>query len=287
MAGGYSPDGVCHGRTAPFLQDYIMRLCTIAEEFGVRLHFFQIANGLEVPNVVEHLREVISRGHIVDCHTYAHVNLAITPADVLDEDLRRAAELFEEQLGFRSEILRGPGGYPHNALAEENQRLILKHGYRWVSGEVDYELPRRDEGYWISSPSRGTPFRYPTGLIEIPIQGWTDRMWFEGYKCIDDDAYARWRRESGHKPVRLGWRCPWTARDALDEWIRINLATLDYAYEHRLLWVVCWHPYSHYLHDPDARMLRSLLETALSKPDVVWVCTLRDVVEHILEGGDA
>ncbi|MDP6776260.1 MAG: hypothetical protein QGI83_05810, partial [Candidatus Latescibacteria bacterium] len=41
-AGGYAPDGVCHGRTPPFLHEYMQRLCETAEQHGVALHFMQI-----------------------------------------------------------------------------------------------------------------------------------------------------------------------------------------------------------------------------------------------------
>jgi len=282
MAGGYSPDGVCHGRTAPFLMDYINRLCETAEDYGVRLQFFQIANGLELDGVVSHLKDVIRRGHAVDCHTYNHINLAYSSPRDLDEDLNLANRLFEERLGYRSVILRGPGGYRHNELKAENQRVILKNGYRWVSGEFDYDLlKRRDYTYMISAPSRNLPFRYSTGLIEIPIQGWTDRTWFDSHRLIDPEAYAYWRNKCGHRPVPKGWRCPWTDTAALDDWIKMNLECLDYAYEHGLVWVLCWHPYSHYLHDPENRMLPSLLEAASKKAEKVLIWTMRDLIQHI------
>ena len=66
------------------------------------------------------------------------------------------------------------------------------------------------------------------------------------------------------------------SRQALDEWIDYNLSVLDYTYEHGLLWVPVWHPYSHYLHDPENRTLPALLNHAAAKPDKVWVCTVRD-----------
>jgi len=284
MAGGYAPDGICHGRTAPFLMDYILRLCETAEDYDVRLQFFQIANGLELDEVVSHVKKVIRRGHTVDCHTYNHINLAQSSLNELENDLNLANRLFEKRLGFRSVILRGPGGYRHDYLKPENQQVILKNGYKWVSGEFDYDLlEQRDYAYSVSAPSRNLPFRYPTSLIEIPIQGWTDRTWFDSYKLKDPEAYANWRKAYGHRPVTKEWKCPWTKPEALKEWIKVNLACLDYAYEHRLLWVLCWHPYSHYIHDPSNHMLPAILEKASQKPERVWICTLRDVVQHMVE----
>ncbi len=282
MAGGYAPDGVCHGRTAPFLMDYIDRLCEVAEDFGIRLQFFQIANGLERDDVVSHVKKIMKRGHPVDCHTYNHVNLAYTHSKLLNEDLKMANYLFEKRLGFKSIILRGPGGYRHLELSSENQKVILQNGYKLVSGEFDYDLLKQKEHiYTVSSPSRNLPFRYPTGLIEVPIQGWTDRAWFDSYMLRDASAYKEWRLKYGHKPVPEGWRCPWTDKNALEKWIQMNIDCFRYAYENRLVWVLCWHPYSHYLHDPDNQTLPSFLKVAFDKEGKVLFWTMRDLIDYM------
>ncbi|RJS85711.1 hypothetical protein CW702_00800 [Candidatus Bathyarchaeota archaeon] len=282
MAGGYSPTGVCHGRTAPFLMDYIYRLCEVAEDFGIKLQFFQIANGLELESVVSHVKSLLKRGHAVDCHTYNHVNLAYASSKELSEDLKRANELFERKLGFKSRILRGPGGYRHLDLKVENQKVILENGFTLVSGEFDYDLLKhKDWRYMASAPSRNLPFIYPSGLIEVPIQGWTDRAWFDSYRIVNPRAYRDWRLRYGHKPVPEGWRCPWTDRGALSDWIKVNVDCLNYAYEHRLVWVLCWHPYSHYLHDPDNKVLPTFLEEASRKEGKILFWTMRDLLSHL------
>ena len=135
--------------------------------------------------------------------------------------------------------------------------------------------------YDAAAPSRLGPYSYPTGLIELPIQGWMDRGYFDMFKCVDQEAYDDWRAEHGHKPVPGDWKCPWTDDDALDGWIEYNLAALDFAYDNRLLWVPTWHPYSHYLHDPQNRMLPALLERARSKSEKVHVGTVRDAVQML------
>ena len=67
---------VNHGRIMPPLRDYTLRLCTTAEDFGVQLHFFYVANGLEEPDI-GYLREILRRGHLIDNHTYSpHAALA-------------------------------------------------------------------------------------------------------------------------------------------------------------------------------------------------------------------
>lgn len=284
VAGGYAPPGVkCHGRTPPFLMKYIDILCDTADNYGIKLQFFQIANGLEIKEVVSHLQKVMDRGHAVDCHGYDHLNPATTPSDLIDEDLEKADLLFEKKLGFKPYILRAPGGYPHNSLSEEIQRIILKHGYKVISGEVDHGIYKKDEDYFISSPMRSKPFYYPTGLLEIPISGWTDRMWFDNYKCINSAKYNEWKKEYGHSPVPENWKCPWTSNNALGEWIDLQIKTLDFVYKNRLIWVLCFHPYSHYLHDPKNKTLPSLIEYAFKKPKRVLFCTMRELINNFMQ----
>ena len=282
MAGGYAPDGICHGRTMPALQAHMLRLCDTAESFAVRLQFFQIGNGLDQEDVA-YLREILRRGHAVDSHTYSHMALIGDP-ETLRQELLRTNRLFQERLGRRSTVLRGPGGY-QNGLRDHpaNQQVILDCGFRWVSCQYDNAMPRREPRYAVEAPAREAPYEYPSGLIEFPLQGYTDRVWFDMVHCVDQAAYDAWRVAHGHQPVEPGWRAPWTHPQALERWIEYNLAVADFAYERRLAWVLCWHPYSHYLHDPENRMLPALLAHCAAKPERVQVGTLRDVVGMVIE----
>jgi len=282
MAGGYAPDGVCHGRTMPALQEYMLRLCDTAERYGVWLHFFQIGNGLEATEEVAYLREVLDRGHDLDSHTYSHVPLVTDDLDLLDFELRRTNELLSERLGHTSTVLRGPGGYANGLRGMPgNQRVILDNGFRWVSCEYNFRVGPDDYMQTVSGPAREVCYAYDTGLIELPIMSLTDRNFFDSLMCVDRPAYDAWRAEHGHQPVGEGWqKAPWTREDALKRWIEHNLAVADFVYEHGLLWVIAWHPYSHYLHDPDNQMLGALLTWAEIHDDAV-VCTLRDAVEWL------
>lgn len=282
MCAGYAPDGINHGRLMPALQSYTLRLCEIAERYGVALRFFYVCNGLEGAEdgspLVDFMRGLVERGHVIDSHTYSHQGLAVVDAATLNEELARANHLLWERLGVRSTVLRGPGGYPdgRRTLSPANRRAILDNGFRWVSGEYDPRTYTLDREQWASAPARNRPYRHPDGLVEIPIQGWTDRMWFDMRPEVDASLLNGWRAAYGHQPTPEGWRAPWSLPGALEEWIALNRDCLDYAYEHRLMWVPCWHPYTQYLHDPDVRILTALLDRAASKPERVWVCTLRD-----------
>jgi len=254
-------------------------LCDIADRYNTKLHFFYVCDGLELDDI-SYLQEVVRRGHIIDNHTYSHQGVAIISPAELDEELSRANRLLLERLNVTSTVLRGPYGYERGwvDLPHKNRMVILENGFKWVSGEISLDVYKFDRDYWVSAPSRNMPYAYPEGLVEIPIQGWADRMWFDLRPEVDQDLVATWRDKYGHQPVPRGWKANWLVDNALDEWISLNLDTLDYGYEHQLLWVPTWHPYTHYLHDPENRMLEALLQHASSKPEKVWVCTVRDAV---------
>ncbi len=281
MCAGYSPVGINHGRIMAPVQDYALRLCQTAEEYSVQLHFFHVGNGLEEDDV-GYLEEILRRGHVVDSHTYSHLRLGTPDSEKLHAELELTNHLLSQRLGWTSTVLRGPGGEANglNGL-EDNQRAILKNGFRWVTCHKDVTMGEDGLDYDAAAPSRLQAYSYATGLIELPIQGWLDRSYFDSFKCVDQVAYDGWRAEYGHEPVPSGWKCPWTDDDALDGWIEYNLAALDFAYENELLWVPTWHPYSHYLHDPQNRMLPALLERARSKPEKVHVGTVRDAVQML------
>ncbi len=283
MAGGYAPDGICHGRTEPFLADYMLRLCDTAESHGVRLHFFKIANGLEPDMDISHLEEILERGHSVDSHTYSHVPLITDDLELLEDELARTNRLLRERLAVTSTVLRGPGGYPEGLRGRPgNQRIILDNGFRWVSGEFSAHLRDATWDEAVANSEVDVPYAYDSGLIEIPIQTWTDRTFFDTTCLTDAAALAAFKAELGHKPLPDGWTgAPWTEPDALDRWIEYNLAVVQYAYDNRLLSVICWHPYSHCVHDPENRMLPALLEWADSQSERVWVCTVRDACQMV------
>jgi peptidoglycan/xylan/chitin deacetylase (PgdA/CDA1 family) len=280
MCGGYQPDNVNHGRILPEVQAYALDLCGVAESFGVRLHFFFVGNGVE--HARDCLREILRRGHLVDNHTYTHLPLVTEDTARLDEELARTNRLFEEHLdGWKSTVLRGPGGYPRGLDGRTgNQEIILKNGFRWVSGRYDGSRPD-DREYVLRAPETNPPYAYPTGLVEIPVQGYTDRSFFDTIRNVAPERYRAWRTAEGGKAVSRDWRAPWTAPDALEDWMGYLRRAVDHAYDRRLLWVPTWHPMTHYLHDRDNVSLRRFLEYCRSKTEEVRVCTVRDAAEML------
>jgi peptidoglycan/xylan/chitin deacetylase (PgdA/CDA1 family) len=282
MCAGYAPDGINHGRIMPAVQEYMRRLMDVAEHYDTKLHFFYVCNGLEEPNI-DYLREISRRGHVIDSHTYSHQSIANISAEQLDDELSKANQLLHDKLGVTSTVLRGPFGYKQGwvNLPRENRDVIVQNGFRWISGECDDLVYQHGLDFWVRAPDRNVPYGYSENLIEIPMQGWTDRMWFDMRPEVDQKSFGAWRQVYGHRPVPEGWRAPWPNENALGDWIDLNRRTLDYCYEQRLLWVPVWHPYTHYLHDPENRALEALLEHAASKAERAWVCTVRDAAERL------
>jgi peptidoglycan/xylan/chitin deacetylase (PgdA/CDA1 family) len=280
MCAGYAPDGINHGRIMRSVQLYTLDLCRTAAEFGVSLHFFYVCNGLDGADPA-YLHEITRSGHVIDSHTYSHQGVAVATPQLLDEELKKANRLLLEKLGITSTILRGPYGYKEGwkNLPAENRQVVLQNGFRYLSGEYSDVVYGQDWSFWVNSPERDLPYLYPEGLMEIPLQGWTDRMWFDMRPEVDQSVVNSWRAKYGHRPLPAGWeKAPWTPAGALDEWIALHLAILDHCYEEGLLYVPTWHPYTHYIHDPHNKTLRALLQRAAEKKEKVWVCTLRDAV---------
>jgi peptidoglycan/xylan/chitin deacetylase (PgdA/CDA1 family) len=282
MCAGYQPDRVNHGRIMPEAQDYTRELLRVAEEYGVQLHFFYVGNGLD--ETFGLLQEILERGHVLDSHTYTHLSLRTPDVQRLDAELALTNALFEQRLGWRSTVLRGPGGYPQGLDdLPENQRVILDNGFRWVSCRADTTLYRQERPSILESAARDLPYRYPSGLVEIPIQGLMDRTFFEWYRNVAPDRYEAWRTQSGGRPVADDWRAPWTPPTALEEWMEYHRQAVDFAYERRLVWVPVWHPLTEYLHDRRNVVLRHFLEYCRSKPERVWVCTVRDAAQLLVD----
>jgi hypothetical protein len=135
----------------------------------------------------------------------------------------------------------------------------------------------------VAGPERHPPYAYPTGLIEIPFHGFTDRTFFDTRQNVAPERYKAWRKDHGGRPVAAGWRAPWTAPTALGDWLAYIERAVDYAYTRRLLFVPTWHPTTHYLHDRNNVALRHLLAYCAAQPERVWVCTVRDAAAMLVD----
>lgn len=259
MIGEYA-DTNSHGRTHGHLDDrviqYMLDLARIAEQASLPLQFFILGETLERP--AEYLRDLARRGHALDQHTYSHLSLLSEERVQTECGIARTCDLFQDVLGFRPVGLRGPGGY-RNGLqdAAEVQQIVLQAGLQFVSSHYatkapsgKYDLFADKNAYMMLKHLQ--PRRYDSGLLEVPIMGYSDRHWFDNQ-----------------------------GRD-LGGWIRHLQDCIDFAYDMGgLVYAPGLHPDTHSRHDPGLQTLPSLIEHAGRKHEPVRFVTYREVAEAV------
>ncbi|MEW6302847.1 MAG: polysaccharide deacetylase family protein [Verrucomicrobiota bacterium] len=169
---------------------------------GGHIHFFLVARALE-QNDVSWLKDIIQAGHAVGNHTYDHANLlAKTPEqtqfrfqkepalvagksvpEILRDNIDRATRKMQERLGVRPVGFRTPGGFAHGLTGREDlQRMLRELGFDWVSSRYpahSISKPGTEPGpevfdSIIEAQAAAQPFKYPTGLVEIPMSPISD-----------------------------------------------------------------------------------------------------------------
>lgn len=215
---------------------------------GGRIHFFVVGRVLEQENV-EWLQQLAAAGHPLGNHTYDHINITATkaddiqfrfrrspwliagrePADIIRENIRLTTEAMKSRLGVAPRGFRTPGGFA-NGLAdrEDLQRLLLDLGFTWISSKY----PRHAMDAAQAEPSDETirsiasaqaaaqPYKYPSGLVEVPMSPISD---------ISAFRTGRWK---------------------LDSFLRAIRAAVAWAIENRATFNFLGHPSCLYVTDP-------------------------------------
>lgn len=181
---------------------YAVEAGKIVRDAGGVLHYFCVGRTLEQPDVAW-LKELAAAGHPVGNHTYDHVNLmAKKPEeiqfrfqrapwlirgrpvkDVLRENITLATTAMKDRLGIAPSGFRTPGGFA-NGLRErpDLQKLLLDAGFSWISGLYPPHAPLTpkveptEEVYAsiAAAAEKAQPFRYESGLIEVPMSPISD-----------------------------------------------------------------------------------------------------------------
>lgn len=186
---------------------------------GGVLHSFVVGQALEQENV-DWLKQLIADGHPLGNHTYDHVNVTAKLLEQIQFKFRRAPWLIENQapmevirknvhlctaamkkrLGIEPAGFRTPGGF-RNGLKDrpDLQKLFQQQGFSWISSQYARHLNSRKPDARIydsivAAQSASQPYRYPTGLIEIPMSPISDIGAFRG---------GRWKLEWFLEAVRL------------------------------------------------------------------------------------
>jgi peptidoglycan/xylan/chitin deacetylase (PgdA/CDA1 family) len=181
---------------------YAVEAARIAKDHGGLIHFFCVGQVLEQPSV-DWLKELAANGHPIGNHTYDHVNVKATkpediqfrfqrspwllhgqtPQQAILENIRMTTAAMKERAAIVANGFRTPGGFA-NGLADrpDVQKMLLDLGFTWVSSKYPAHLTGRPKEQptkevfesIIQAQQQAQPFRYPTGLIEVPMSPISD-----------------------------------------------------------------------------------------------------------------
>jgi polysaccharide deacetylase family protein (PEP-CTERM system associated) len=127
----------------------------------------QVATFFTVGRIAEHapllVRDIAEAGHEVACHSYDHTPLTLQSAEQFTTHTRKAKMLLEQAsgkavTGYRAPIFSLTANTPHVP------HLLQELGFSYSSSILPAAHPLY--GY-AGLPS--TPFRWPCGLIELPV----------------------------------------------------------------------------------------------------------------------
>lgn len=196
-------------------KQYAVEACRRVKARGGVVHCFAVGRVFEQPNV-DWLAGIVANGHPVGNHTYDHVNVHATRRDQLQDRFTRAPWLIEnksipevirenirltsiamqDRLGIEPSGFRTPGGFANGLAARRDiQQLLLDLGFDWVSSKYAFH-PMGETGQQpdasildtvVEMQRKSQPFRYPTGLVEVPMSPVSDVMAMR---------IARWSRKS-------------------------------------------------------------------------------------------
>ena len=181
---------------------YAVEACRRVKQRGGVLHCFAVGRVLEQEDV-SWLKGIAKAGHPIGNHTYDHVNVMATkpaqvqfrfarapwllrgrkPADVIRDNIRLANTALRQRAGIQARGFRTPGGFYRGLSDRPDVRTMLsREGFTWVSSKY----PRHLMGKPGAPPSAAVldsieeaqgaaqPFRYPDGLVEIPMSPISD-----------------------------------------------------------------------------------------------------------------
>ena len=237
-------------------KEYSLKAARIVKQAGGVIHFFCVGRVLEQPDV-EWLQELAKEGHPIGNHTYDHVNLKARSAeetqfrfqrapwlvrgksalDVIRENIRLTTEGLKQRCGIEVSGFRTPGGF-NNGLADrpDLQELLLDLGFTWVSSKYPShavvkpgERPTAEIfASIIKAQEEAQPFKYPTGLVEIPMSPISDVTAFRAQK---------WTLQEFTKAIQMG---------------------VGWAVEHRKAFTLLAHPSCLVVEDPEFTVAKTL-----------------------------
>lgn len=271
---------------------YVNQINKQCGKYGAKAHYFLVGSLFEDSDI-DYLKQTVASGHSVGNHTYTHCNIkarkisdlsgiyasspwravGLSGQAAVREEVRMTSEAIRTCLGVEPRGFRSPGGFA-NGLQDtaDVQTMLQEEGFWWVSTHYNdgllanrYKASAIDpvdkvgRDTLIESFNRSErilqPYRYDSGLLELPLAGLTDVVAWRGYGTD------------------------------LGDWLRMLTAGVDYAHEHGLVFNLTTHPAVLASIDPFCQTVGVILRRALEKEGGVWLPDLEEVALHLKSTG--
>lgn len=274
---GYTEWDYQKGNLDEATKKYSVAAARIAADKGVRIHFFLVGRVLEQDDI-SWLQEIHEMGHPIGNHTYDHVNLlATTPSQtqfrftrspwlianktvpqILRENIRLTEIALQQRAKIKQAGFRTPGGFSQGLTERVDlQELLLELGFTWVSSKYPrHRANRESEGVpqstyddIIQSQQAAQPFKYKSGLVEIPMSPISDVNAFRSNF----------------------WK--------LDEFIRAITLSIKSVIDKRQTYDFLCHPSCMLVEDPGHQTLRAIIDTTKANADIAEIATLDQIAQ--------
>ncbi len=237
---------------------YAVEVARRVKALGGVVHFFLVGRALEQENV-DWLEQLIADGHRIGNHTYDHVNVKATkpeeiqfrfqrapwliagkePAVVIRENIAQCTAAMKSRLGIAPNGFRTPGGFG-NGLADAPQvrQMLRELGFAWCSSKYPAHTAAKSGekpdaavvADIVRAQAEAQPFRYPGGLVEIPMSP------------ISDIGAFRTGR----------WKLEW--------FMRVTRAAVEHCIERELVFDFLAHPSCLGVVDPECRTVEMICD---------------------------
>jgi peptidoglycan/xylan/chitin deacetylase (PgdA/CDA1 family) len=257
---------------------YAIDVARRVKAHGGAVHFFLVGRALEQESV-EWLQELLATGHRVGNHTYDHVNVKARrpaelqprfnrapwlvagrePAAVVRENIQLCTDAMKARLGTAPSGFRTPGGFT-NGLEDVPavQQMLVELGFTWCSSKYP-RTPTPPPGEEpdaaaLSAIARAQadaqPYRYPGGLLEIPMSPISDIGAFRN----------------------LRWKLDW--------FLHAVRASVEWAIEHGTVFDFLAHPSCLGVVDPDGKTIELICELVAGAGERARLVTLDQLAEE-------
>lgn len=258
---------------------YALEFARRVKARGGVVHFFLVGRALEQENV-EWLGRLLTDGHRVGNHTYDHVNVKAVkaeqlqfrfqrspwliagkePAAVVRENIQLCTEAMQSRLGVMPSGFRTPGGFGNGLNDAPQVRQTLRAlGFTWCSSQYPghavtqpgVEPDLAVMASIVRAQAQAQPFRYPDGLVEIPMSP------------ISDIGAFRTGR----------WKLEW--------FLRVTRAAAEWCIERGLIFDFLAHPSCLGVMDPECRTVEMLCDLVAQHRDRAELASLDQIARTV------